>query len=157
VALPLTLLSLLTPLRIPNLIFNSALNATGHAKLVVGLMSLTFVLIFCGAWLARGYGVTGLVYSTMTASVLASLCGLMMARRQFGLTVKDLLKTMGHPLLACLSMAGAIVLLNSQTRALSPGLALGCAIATGAVVYICTIMLLMGPRLRQIRLRVLGR
>lgn len=157
VAAPLAILSALTPVRLLHLMFQSPLNANGRAKLVSGLAALNLVLFSIGVIPAASYGVPGLlVLSALAISILATVTTTMSCR-VFNLPVKDLLRAIIRPLIACAVMALAVYAIRGQLAGWPPGVVLAVEVAIGAVGYSLTLYLLMGERLNQLRRVLLTR
>lgn len=157
VAVPLAILSALTPLRLLHRMFQSPLNANGQAKLVSGLAGLNLALLCIGVIPAASYGVPGLlVLAALVGAVLATVTTTVSCR-VFNLPVKDLLQVIIRPLIACAVMAVAVQAASVQLAAWPSGAALATEVAVGAASYFLALYILMGARLNQLRRVLLNR
>lgn len=156
-AAPLAILSLLTPLRLLGLIFQSPLNAIGHARVATGMALVNFCAFLAGIWWVLDMGLMGLVWLAVGIASMSALLWTLVARRLFGLSVADLAVTLGVPLLAGGVMAASVWTAAAWLDAWRPGAALAAVIAWGIVVYVCTIALMRGRRVIAIVRTLLGR
>lgn len=156
-AAPLAILSLLTPLRLLGLIFQSPLNAIGHAGVVTGMALVNFCAFLIGIWWVLDMGLMGLVWLAVSIASMSALLWTAVARRLFGLTLADLAATLGAPLVACAVMAASVWAAAARLDGWRPGAALVAVIALGIVVYVCTIALMRGRRVVAIVRTLLGR
>lgn len=157
VATPLMIFSALTPLRLLNTILSTPLNATGHARLHVGINLVTLMILLGGVNLVLPFGLMGLVYLSSLAVVVNAAVAAWCAFRVFGVTLLDLVRATATPLLASLAMAAAIALLDRAIHSWPAGYALGANILLGAVVYLVLVHRLLGDRFAEIRAALLGR
>jgi O-antigen/teichoic acid export membrane protein len=149
-AVPLALLSLLTPLRLLNLLCHAPLSATGHAGAVATLSVVNLGLMACGVLLAARHGLMGLIIvSAVVATALAAGSQTMAAWR-LGLQPIGVLGVIWRPLLACALMGAAAWNVVDRTADLHPLVSLALSVPVGAAVFVGSLWLLMGARLRRI-------
>jgi O-antigen/teichoic acid export membrane protein len=150
VALPLAVLCALTPLRLLNRMFEAPLNATGHARVVTAIATLSLLTLAGGVLLAVRWGIMGLVVLSSMNALVVAVVALVASCRLFDIPARELLQVVARPLVASAVMAAAVVGLSLLLADFSPVLSLALEASVGALAYLGALQLLMGARLRHI-------
>lgn len=154
IALPLTILSTLMPLRLINQIFYAPLNALGHAKWVTMINTLNLLVICSGAIAASQFGVIGLVYLSSIAVIFSVSFSVFVGRKIFNIRIADLWKATSPAFTSSALMAMSLIAANHYIVDQSGLLRLLIEIIGGGLIYYSAMFFFFTKTLREIRSHV---
>jgi O-antigen/teichoic acid export membrane protein len=151
IAIPLTILSALMPLRLINQIFYAPLNALGHAKWVTIINLINLAIISVGAIEASKFGLLGLVYLTSTTALISAVISVFVGHRIFGTKILELCNVLKPAFTASAIMAIVLIATNQLILGQSGLIRLTIEVIGGGLIYYFSMFFLFKTTLNEIR------
>ena len=151
IAIPLTILSALMPMRLINQIFYAPLNALGHAKWVTIINSVNLVIISVGAIEASKFGLLGLVYLSSITAIISAFISVFIGHRIFGTKMLELCNVLKPAFTASAIMAIVLIATNQLILGQSGLIRLAIEIIGGGLIYYFSMFFLFKATLDEIR------
>ncbi|HSB20529.1 MAG TPA: oligosaccharide flippase family protein [Anaeromyxobacteraceae bacterium] len=146
----LLVLSVLSAARPVALLLTSYLYACQRPRVVLWLEWLSFVALIGAISTVGRIGTTWTCGSVGAVFVLRTLLGMWMVRRLDGIPMSSFLLPLARPLVVCVAMAAAIVLLRPPLLGLPPAARLLIEVALGGAVYLGGVLVIFPSSSREI-------
>ncbi|HWU84242.1 MAG TPA: lipopolysaccharide biosynthesis protein [Rhodocyclaceae bacterium] len=156
-ALPLALLSLVTPIRMITNIYAPAMNALGVAREVLWINTAMFAMLALGTPLAMQFGILGLAVLWVFVSPTIMGLSMLLGRKVLPIRWQDLGTSLLPATVASASMAVALLMWRWIYPAMSGGGHLAETIVLGGVIYFAVLYGIFPTRMRLLKAGFSGR